>query len=103
MKVKQNTPLQFQLYNENDSGGASNRSGYCFALANGKPLNVWNDQPLLKMEMKESEFKYTIPGQTNFDMNEQYNIAFFYIDTENDKQGPFTLIQQSNGSLIAVE
>lgn len=103
MKVKQNTPLQFQLYNENDSGGASNRSGYCFAMANGKPLNVWNDQPLLKMEMKESEFKYTIPGQTDFDLNERYDITFFYIDTKNDIQNPFLLIPTSTGSLIATE
>lgn len=39
----------------------------------------------------------------DFNLNERYDITFFYIDTENDKQDPFTFISESGGSLIAAE
>lgn len=102
VKVKKDSPLQFQLFNLNENEGPSNRIGYSFAFSNGKPLKVWNGNAILKTEMSESEFELTIPGHADFPENERTDISFVYVGSQNDKQNPYTQVQDRIGSYFFV-
>ena len=99
--LKQSTPIYYELVNANDDNGPSNRSGFCLALFNGKPLNIWNGSPLAAVSMKDNELLKRIPMTSDLKPGESGQIGCIYFDLSNGTGGLKT--EQISENIIIAE
>jgi len=90
--LKPSPDLHYFLINDNADKGSSNRKGLMVFFDNGELIPVWNGKYFGSMSLTDKDIRKELITKVDLDPSGSHNILWGYIETSNDKEDPYPIV-----------